>query len=363
MLSIASPVAADVCAALGFGVFAHEGEGLFRAITPLPSTLSEHWPSLAESLQGGDAVRLSDTFPYLEFFLYDAEGHWASGSPEPLPSGIWNETVGEQPGGEPDIALEATALTQGGQALMLVGEPTVGFERLQDILQSSREQVLDYHHLLKEIDRREVLLHCVVHDLSSPLAGIRGSLTFLKEDDLVAEDGEELLDISLIQAKKLQALVREILDSYTQQTAPLLSGLNTSSAPDLVACAREVTAALAPTAAQQGVTFRVLAETDGSESAEPDWLIPGDLARLERIYFNLLENALRHAPPHSTITVRVSPTDHPELGPCYCTSIEDQGPGVPEAAVPRLFQRFSQGGGTAGKAGLGLYFCRITVQG
>jgi signal transduction histidine kinase len=342
------------------GVFEHLGDGAFRPLTPPPPLLAEHWPGVASEIgaaaERGESVMLGDTFLYLQHFLYDAEAHWQDGASEPLPSGIWNETA---PSGE-EVALEAHAYCSGDRPVMLMGMPTVGFERLQEILQSSREQVLDYHHLLKEIDRREVLLHCVVHDLSSPLAGIKGSLSFLKEDDLVDESGEELLDISLIQTAKLQRLVKEILSSYTDKTAPLLPGLSTSDVPDLAACAREVSAALATAAAQRGVTFRVLEER--AAKGEP-WRVVGDLARLERIFFNLIENALRHAPAHSTITIRLRETDHPVIGPAFCASVEDQGPGVPAEALPKLFQRFSQSGGKAGKAGLGLYFCRITVEG
>ena len=43
-------------------------------------------------------------------------------------------------------------------------------------------------------------------------------------------------------------------------------------------------------------------------------------------------------------------------------TVEDEGPGVPEGLRDRLFQKFSQGGAKSGSAGLGLYFCRITVE-
>ena len=43
-------------------------------------------------------------------------------------------------------------------------------------------------------------------------------------------------------------------------------------------------------------------------------------------------------------------------------SIQDEGPGVPPEVVPQLFQKFVRRGKSEGKAGLGLYFCRMTVE-
>jgi signal transduction histidine kinase len=43
-------------------------------------------------------------------------------------------------------------------------------------------------------------------------------------------------------------------------------------------------------------------------------------------------------------------------------AIEDEGPGVPPEVVPQLFQKFVRHGKSRGKAGLGLFFCRITIE-
>lgn len=44
------------------------------------------------------------------------------------------------------------------------------------------------------------------------------------------------------------------------------------------------------------------------------------------------------------------------------TAIDDDGPGIPPEVVPQLFQKFVRDGNSSGKAGLGLFFCRITVE-
>ncbi len=107
-------------------------------------------------------------------------------------------------------------------------------------------------------------------------------------------------------------------------------------------------------ASRKDVTFRISSEGPASTS----WKVAGDHARLERILFNLLENALRHTRDGTTIVVRLR-----DEGSLIRVSIKDQGKGVPETMMPSLFEKFSQGSSDAGKVGLGLYFCRITVEG
>ena len=84
----------------------------------------------------------------------------------------------------------------------------------------------------------------------------------------------------------------------------------------------------------------------------------GAATRLERVLFNLLENALRYAPVDSEVVIRLM-----DEGQSIRFSIEDAGVGVPKDEVYRLFRKFAQGSGKTGQVGLGLYFCRITIEG
>ena len=249
--------------------------------------------------------------------------------------------------------LEATALRVEDRPLLLLRPPVTDHQTLRNILQESREQGLESHRLIKEVNKREVLLHCIVHDLSTPLAGIKGSLSLLKEDDLVKDDGKRLLQIGINQVEKMQGFIRQILHSFAQEVQPLLPTLvKADTAPDVADIARDVTTALQAYGALKGVRFRI--------EADPDtvWKITGEAMRLERVLFNLVENALRYSPPQAEVVIRVEKADG-----FVQTTVEDAGPGVQEEQVTSLFNKFSQGPGLAGKAGLGLYFCRITVEG
>jgi signal transduction histidine kinase len=170
---------------------------------------------------------------------------------------------------------------------------------------------------------------------------------------MVEPDGNELLQIGLRQAGKMQRLIQGILTTFAKEVKPIVPTLiGADIAPDLRACAREVAASLQATASLKGLSIKI--DADAGDSALK---VIGESERLERVLFNLLANALRHSSPGQTITIRL------QGEPGFVrASVEDQGEGVPGNLVDRLFDRFSQGKEHTGLAGLGLYFCRITVE-
>ena len=85
--------------------------------------------------------------------------------------------------------------------------------------------------------------------------------------------------------------------------------------------------------------------------------VPGDESRMERIFANLLENALRHTPAGATARVSLH-----HAGPELTASVENEGAPVDEAIRDRLFERFARAERGGGSAGLGLFFCRITLE-
>ncbi|MGI9175453.1 MAG: sensor histidine kinase [Rhodothermales bacterium] len=341
------PIPTSLLPALDMAAFGRHADGSFRLLGTAPAWLQQLWPDV---LIPGKALYPGKAFLFLDHFLEAADVCWMHRQEgERLASGPWTETG---PGGH-EWALEAVALFTDGRPLLLIQFPTTDHRTLRRILQESRQQGLDYFRLVKEVDRREVLLHCIVHDLSNPLAGIRGSLKLMREDALVQPDGEELLRIGLHQVEKMQGLIGEILSAFAREVGPLLPTLFTpDNSPDVAASAREVTGALAAAAALKDVRFALNLQPEAA-----DWYVAGETVRLERVLFNLTENALRYATPGSTITLRLC-----QQGETICVAVEDQGEGVPEKQRSALFSKFAQGKGSVGKAGLGLYFCRITVE-
>jgi signal transduction histidine kinase len=98
-------------------------------------------------------------------------------------------------------------------------------------------------------------------------------------------------------------------------------------------------------------------QLDPSIDVTKAWKVVGENSRLERILNNLVENAFRHSPANSTVTIGIK-----EDGEEILITVEDEGTGVSPELSQHLFQKFYQGKDQPGKAGLGLYFCRITVE-
>ncbi|MEZ4700683.1 MAG: HAMP domain-containing sensor histidine kinase [Rhodothermales bacterium] len=339
-----SAVLSRLLSDLDIAVLEHAGDRAFTWMSETPAWMRALWPAA-----GDDRERLlpGEHFLFLDDFIDRAVAHWAGGAADPLNSGVWTETG---PDGA-DILLEATARTIEDRPLLLIRIPPQ--QQTWGIFQQAREQRLEYEHLLDEINKREILLHCIVHDLSNPLAGIRGSLTLPEQEAMVQPDGFELLRISLNQTEKMQRSIRSILQTFSVEARQLMPSLvGAEVAPEMDRCARHVVASMSATSALRGVHLVV----DAGDGAA-DWRVAGEAERLERVFFNLVANALRYATEGETITIRLHAED------AYIhASVEDQGPGVPEALVPSLFHRFTQGDDRPGQAGLGLYFCRITVE-
>lgn len=103
-----------------------------------------------------------------------------------------------------------------------------------------------------------------------------------------------------------------------------------------------------------------------------------DSAIIARVLQNLLDNALKFSPPHSTITVevKVAPANGPDQTVSFSDEltvsipgdrvahivVRDQGPGIPPEDQEHIFERFSQAGRWRSEgSGLGLAFCRLAV--
>ncbi len=330
---------------LDVAVLERAGDGSFTLLGETPAWLRHLWPAAAT----GKDLHPEATFFFLEHFFDEAVPLWNRDEQTSMTSEMWTEV--DETGRE--WLLEATALKLEGRSLLLLKFPTIAPENYREVLQQSRELSLEHYRLHKEIDRREVLLHCIVHDLSTPLAAINGSLRMLLDDALVPEEGEPLVHIGLRQTDKMRGMMREMLEAFSRHASPRQPP-DPATAPDLGAAVQELATGLAPSATLKGVRFHI--ETDGADS--PGWPVIGEATRLERVLFNLLENALRYAPVDSEVVIRLM-----DEGQSIRFSIEDAGVGVPKDEVYRLFRKFAQGSGKTGQVGLGLYFCRITIEG
>lgn len=319
-------------------VLEHVGDAQFELLGAAPEWFAGYFATEDEGRVG---LALSSAF--LTMFLEDAAQHWANGEGRLL-SGPWTEAGADGQA----FTLEASAIKADDRELLLIAPPSLNLDAVQQLLQGARDEHLARERERKDVEQREVLLHCIVHDLSNPLSGLKGSLQLLAEDDLVQPDGAELLAIAMRQVERMQTEIRAVLDAFQAEVAKQLPSAGEDAPPDASADSHTVAAALAPAAQLAGLELVV-------DAPNEPLLIVGDKGKFQRVLFNLVGNALRYAPAGTEVRIAVQEKDgQVEI------AVEDEGPGVPPKRVETLFKRF--GKGPEGQTGLGLYFCRITAE-
>lgn len=198
---------------------------------------------------------------------------------------------------------------------------------------------------LAETDRvRRELVANASHELRTPIAALR-ALTENLVDGVEQPDEATLADL-LRQAERLQALVEQLLD-----LSRLEAGVVTLDRRSTDLRATIGTAVSTVTAAGTGPPVRVEV-TDGPLHAEVDDL------RIQQVLVNLLTNARRHGPDDHEVVVqaRAASDGTVEL------TVVDAGPGIAEAELERVFDRFHRSDAddapARGGAGLGLAIAR-----
>ncbi len=334
----------DVLEALRIVVLDVDAKGNRRLLSPLPEWYRAVW-----TREGTGPLDSPADHPFFSNFLIDANDFWDSEGENRLASGPWVEETADGS----TLNLEALAFKQGPRRLLVLKRLGSDFRERLELLQKARENSLSHERLTREIQQKEILLHCIVHDLAGPLTGISGSLSLLRKEPL-SEAGERRLSIGQRATDQLNDLIREILDVFAAEVEGLSSFSGaTISLSDLLLCAEQVLETLAPTATLRDIELNLSC----APGVSPSFQVVAEADRLERVLYNLVQNALRHAPAGSPVRVTVGPGDSG-----LRIAVKDEGPGVAPDLRPKLFQKLLRGEGKRGKAGLGLYFCRITVE-
>ena len=185
---------------------------------------------------------------------------------------------------------------------------------------------------------RADILGVVAHDLRNPLNLIGMTAQFLSEVDPPLERRQQLLATTIRAVAQMNRLVGDLLDALQ-----LRSGRLSLDVGDIDVCAllRTLAETYTPLSEQRGIRL-VLQPISGPT------VLRADEGRLLQALGNLVGNALKFTPTGGEISVRA--TCEPSE---VAFSVKDTGPGIPEAMIPHLFERFWQAR-HADKRGVGL---------
>lgn len=190
---------------------------------------------------------------------------------------------------------------------------------------------------------RTAILHAISHDLRSPLTAITTAGSALRGAQVTESERAELIDVIESEGVRLAKLVDDLLDLSRIEAGAVAPRRDWCDLHDVVASA----------AAQLHTEHPI-------EFALPEDLplVRADAAQLERVFSNLIENAVKFSPPDAPI--RISGAASPSL---VTVRVTDQGRGIGKQERSHVFEPFFRGrGGQGAGSGLGLAISRGFVE-
>lgn len=197
-------------------------------------------------------------------------------------------------------------------------------------------------------DLRAALFSSVTHDLKTPLASIKAAVTSLldQEGQLGHDDVQALLDTILAETDRLGRLLANVLELARIEAGAVEPRTQHADLAELVG---SVLQRLRPQINGRIVDVRI------RDDLPP---IAIDIVQIEQVLTNVIENALRFAPPDAPISISAGTWDSRVE-----VTVSDHGPGIPQAERERVFEPFysrDRGGGRGG-SGLGLAISRAIL--
>lgn len=215
------------------------------------------------------------------------------------------------------------------------------------------EKISGQIHELKRTDgmRREMVAN-ISHDLRTPLTTMRGYLEtlLLKNEALSPREQKQYLETALSHSQHLGKLVEQLFELARLDSCESVVYSEPFSMGELV---QDVSQSYMLRAQQKSIQLEVTLNPEAP-------LIYGDIAMMQRVLENLLENGLRHTPEGGQISISVDIDSGSVI-----VRVADTGCGIPAEDVPRIFERFYQQDINRigiGNAGLGLAIVKRILE-
>ncbi|KYZ76027.1 histidine kinase [Anaerosporomusa subterranea] len=225
------------------------------------------------------------------------------------------------------------------------GLAAIAIERVK-LTRKAREAAL-----LLESDRlHTALFNSISHELRTPMSSIIGSATTLLESEAMysAEERRELIENIKVSSTRMNLTLINLLDTARLESGMMRLKVDWCDIEDII-----------------GSALRNLTEQIKDRALDiiiPDDtpLLRGDCVLLGQVIINLVDNAAKYSPQGSSIEIRGS-RDKNSLQ----VSVGDRGIGIPEADLPRIFEKFYRiqfGENTIPGTGLGLSICKSIIE-
>jgi signal transduction histidine kinase len=198
-------------------------------------------------------------------------------------------------------------------------------------------------------EARRALVAAASHDLRTPLASLRLLVESIDDGVATGETRDRYLGEIRTHVAVLSDLIDDLFELSRIEAGDIAWTMRQVELGDLI---DETVAAMRGPAEQRGV--RIAAEAPGGRV-----VAEADAEKVQRVLFNLIQNAIRHTPADGSVTVRARPH-----GGEVEVEVADDGEGVPPGDGERVFEAFYRGDASRGEdgAGLGLAISRAIVE-
>ncbi len=208
----------------------------------------------------------------------------------------------------------------------------------------------DFNHMTQEVAASQLRLRQFVadtsHELRSPLTSIQGFAQALLDgtaaDEATRAKAAEIINV---EAGRLKRQVDELLELSRMQAGQVKMAREPVEIGEVLGRAAEV---FAVQAQEKQIALQV--------AAPPGLLVTGDADRLEQVWGNLLDNAIKNSPPGKSVRVQAERRDG-----WVRVTVADSGPGIPPEHLAHVFARFYQVPGVRTGVGLGLAIAQEIV--
>jgi len=239
---------------------------------------------------------------------------------------------------------DAARAIAGGELTTRLPDPPAGAtDELSDLVRSVNAMATE---LQRSHDLEQQFLLSISHDLRTPLTSIRGYAEAIS--DGATSDPAWAAGVIGSEAQRLDRLVQDLLDLARLRARTFSLHPSSLDLGDVVRTAAE---AFRPDAADAGVQLLV--------TAPPGVTVHADGERVAQVVANLVQNALKYADRQISIGVSVA-------GPAAVIAVDDDGPGIPTADLPHVFERLYVAGHHPARkesgSGLGLAIVRELVE-
>ena len=211
--------------------------------------------------------------------------------------------------------------------------------------------------LIREIRRNEqhdAFINAVTHELKTPVASIRLYLETLKTREVDEEQRQEFYNIMLADSDRLMKTVEQVLRASRMRHRQRRIA---KSAINLGEMVREC---LELARVQYGLNETHLMYTESPEASSAK--VSGDIDELRAAFANLLDNAVKYSGEEVRVVVSVSVADEKRV----TVRVADQGIGIPQTQLKRIFKRFYRVPGQfmarVKGTGLGLFIVKSVVR-